>query len=74
MQPDGFAPPPPAINGGDGHGASNVQGALEPRGPESAAPPSASTNGGRASRSHTPAVRTRPAENFVKLGEQFFFL
>ena len=74
VQPDGLArrppspPPVPAINGADGHDALHVQDALESRRPE----PSA-TNGARASRSHTPVVRTRPADNFVKSGEQLFF-
>ncbi len=71
-RPDSSGAQPPAIYGAADAG-SNMQGALVARRPESDAATPPATNGA-APRSHTPTVRTRPADNFVKLGNQFSFL
>ena len=63
-------PPPPATDDAPAVGASNQQVALEA---PSAAAPSSATNSA-ASRAHrAPTLRTRPADNFDKLGNPFFF-
>ena len=62
-------PPPPATNDAPAVGASNQQVALEA---PSAAAPSSATNGAASRATRAPALRTRPADNFDKLGNPFF--